>query len=104
MKFRLLNSLYFEFDYPPSKMIIYIGENQEHLLPYTILDFSEKILKNSKSKILMTSEKVEIKSSQLVKIIKLKFMNEMKFQIKVKFLKVEEKKNNLFNYNTNFFT
>jgi hypothetical protein len=86
----MLNSLYFEFDYPPSKMIIYTGEKEEHLLPYKFLDFSSKILKNLKSKILMTSEKVEFKSSQLVKIVKLKFINEMRIPLKVKFLKVRK--------------
>ncbi len=90
LKFRMLNSLYFEFDYPPSKMIIYTGEILEHLLPYRILDFSNKILKYSKSKILLTSKKVEIKSSQIIKIVKLRFVNEMSFPLLVKFLKVED--------------
>jgi hypothetical protein len=84
----MINLIHIEFDYPPSKLIIYTGEFITHMMPYKVIDYTQLILKASGKYSLMKSNDVFVNINNPIKFITLRFLNEMNIPISVQLLKV----------------
>ncbi len=60
----------------------------DNTLPIEVVDFLPEILNNTNPNILMIQRKVEINIKDLVKFIKIKFIQSVEYNVFVKFLKV----------------
>ena len=84
-----MNDLLFEFDLPPTNLVIFTSRNGFNWVPIHTIDYSSKFSNVTKApEYLMVSNKLTPEANILLKFIKLKMTNTLNMKYSILFTKV----------------
>ena len=69
-------------------MIVNIGITKQHFLPVSIIDNTALIMSKIKEKSIIFSTRIPIEYNELIKYVKIQFVNTLRNNLVVQFLKV----------------